>query len=228
VAAIDHLGLTDNTIIVFTSDNGGFAGATYAPKLRGSKGMLYEGGIRVPALVHLPQGPQGARVATPIESMDFYPTLMTLSGSRPASGARLDGRDFSAAVRTGRDLPAQPLFWHLPVYLEGNRTFSGSPQPPIGAFRSRPSAAIRDGRYKLIVQYEDNSLELYDLATDLAERNNLAPSMPDLAHRLLRDLQAWQRKTGAPMPTARNPTYNPNFVVSAKSGKSRPSSEGDE
>lgn len=218
VSELGKLGLSDDTIIVFTSDNGGFVGSTYAPGLRGSKGMLYEGGIRVPTFVHVPGGVQGTRVATPIQTFDFYPTLVELAGLKLPAGVALDGRSVASAARTGKPLPSKPLYWHLPVYLEGDRGFPGSPQPPMGLWRSRPSAAIRDGDWKLIEQYEDGSVELYNLARDPKEATNLAKSQPGTAKRLLDALHGWQRATGAPIPTKANPAYDPNFVAPDRRG----------
>jgi arylsulfatase A-like enzyme len=214
--ALDDLGIADNTIIVFTSDNGGNMAASYSPDLRGSKGQLYEGGIRVPTFVVSPKGAKAASVATPIVTLDFYPTLVEMAGLKLPDAAKLDGRSFGEAVRLGRGLSERPIYWHVPVYLESGRVFDGSPRQAPSIFRSRPNAAIRDGKWKLIINYEDNLLELYDLAVDQSEKRNLAAEQPVMASQLLSKLREWQRATNAPIPTQLNPAYNPEFKGNGK------------
>lgn len=205
--------LLDDTIIVFTSDNGGHAGSTWMPALRGDKGQLYEGGIRVPTFVVAPGGARDKRVGTPILSIDWYPTLAALARVPVPTGARLDGRSVARAITTGAALSPVPLYWHMPTYLQWGRPFDGAgiAPPADGIFRNRPRGAIRDGDWKLIQNFEDRSIELYNLQRDPRERSDLSKAEPRVARRLLTALRRWQSSTRAPIPTVANPEYDPTY-----------------
>ena len=180
---LDLLGLSDNTFVIFKSDNGSF-GVDIAP-LRGQKGYLWEGGIRVPWIVRWPGNVQpGSLSDVPVISMDVFPTLMEVAGLE--SPGLLDGESL-VPILTGRgDLKRDSLFFHYPNYAFHKNNRLGS--------------AIREGDYKLIRRYDDGSLELYHLASDLGERNNLSGHLPLLARRLDAKLGKWLRDTGAQMP----------------------------
>ena len=197
LAELEHQGLSDRTIVVFTSDNGGLSTSEGWPTsnlpLRGGKGWLYEGGIREPMIVRAPGVTKpGSECQTPVTSPDFYPTLLELSGLPPLPEQHVDGMSFVSSLKGGS--PARgPLFWHYPHY--GNQG---------GA----PGGAVREGDWKLIEWYEDGTLELYNLAEDIGEKNNLAARNSDQVKTLHEKLVAWRKQTGAVMPTP-NPNFDP-------------------
>ncbi len=205
VATLDELGLSENTIVIFSSDNGGVGGygelggstgrnITDNAPLRGGKGMLYEGGIRVPLIVKWPQTIQPGRTCdVPVLTVDFYPTLIEVAGARAPNGQVLDGTSFAPLLRGEReDLPRDALYWHFPGYLQANVR--------IGTWRTTPAGAIRSGRYKLIEFFEDERIELYDLEADLGESRDLSSEKPELAAELAAKLRAWRKAVNAPMP----------------------------
>ncbi|XZE18616.1 sulfatase [Pirellulaceae bacterium SH449] len=210
LAKLDELGLRDNTLVIFTSDNGGLSTSEGWPTsnlpLRGGKGWMYEGGIREPLLVRWPQIVQdGSVMSTPVSSPDFFPTLLEASGTKPQPNQTIDGLSLIPVFK-GNTLPERALFWHYPHY--GNQG---------GA----PSAAIRRGDWKLIEWQEDGRTELFNLANDLGEQNDLAASEPQRATQLHEELQAWQKLVGAKFPIA-NPNYDstkPNGREAKRPGK---------
>lgn len=200
-AALDRLDLTKKTIVIFYSDNGGLGGygakasnITHNFPLRGGKGMLYEGGIRVPLIVRHPGlAPAGTKCDVPVVGIDFYPTLLKLCGVEQPAGVALDGESFTPLLKdpaNGR-LNREAITWHFPGYLQGYGT---------GNWRTTPAGAIRMGDYKLIEFFEDGTLELYNLADDIGEENNLAQAEPETTKRLHKALQAWRAGVNAPMP----------------------------
>ena len=193
IAALDRLKITDDTVVVFTSDNGGTPQFT-AP-LRGSKGQLYEGGIRVPLVVAWPGlGKPGGTCDEPVSSVDLYPTLLELAGVGRPEGQVLDGVSLVPVLR-GMALPERPrLFWHFPCYVG----------------RATPSSAVREGDYKLIEFFEDSGhVELYNLRADPNEERDLAASQPARAKALAQTLRVWQQETHAAIPRDANPAYDP-------------------
>ncbi len=195
LAAVHDQGLDDNTIIVFTSDNGGLSTSEGHPTsnvpLRGGKGWLYEGGIRTAWIIRVPGMTQpGSLCHSPVITMDFYPTLLELAGLPPFPEQHRDGTSLVPLLKGG-DLTHAPLCWHYPHY--GNQG---------GA----PGAAIRDGDWKLIEWYEGNALELYNLKDDLSETHNLVADHPDKVKALRAKLDAYRTDVGAIMPTP-----NPDF-----------------
>lgn len=193
VAELERLKLTDDTLVVFTSDNGGTQQFT-AP-LNGSKGQLYEGGIRVPAVVAWSglKNP-GTKFDAPITTVDWYPTLLELAGLAPAAGQTLDGVSLVPAFRGANDLGRKRLFWHFPCYVG----------------KASPSSAMREGDYKLVEFYEDGGRrELYDLKNDPNESHDLAKDEPERAAAMYRTLLAWQEDTAALKPVGPNPKYDP-------------------
>ena len=193
MAALDRLKLTDDTVVIFTSDNGGTPHFT-AP-LRGSKGELYEGGIRVPLVVCWPGlAKPGSACDEPVSSVDLYPTLLELAGVARPEGQPLDGVSLVPAFRGAPALKRPCLFWHFPCYVG----------------RATPASAVREGDFKLIEFFEDGGhVELYNLRADPNEERDLAASQPARAKALTRTLHAWQQETLAAIPRDANPAYDP-------------------
>jgi arylsulfatase A-like enzyme len=197
MAKLKELGLESNTIVVFTSDNGGLSTAEGTPTsnlpLRTGKGWGYEGGVREPLLVKWPGVTQPGSIShEQVTSTDFYPTILAMAGLDARPQQHLDGINVVAALKGG-SLPERPLFWHYPHY-------SNQGGPPHGA--------VRLGDYKLIEWYEDMSIELFNLKDDLGERHDLAKSQPRKAQDLTRLLHDWRDSVKAQMPTP-NPNYAP-------------------
>lgn len=206
VAELERLKLTNDTVVIFTSDNGGTQQFT-AP-LNGSKGQLYEGGIRVPAVVAWPGLAQpGTKCDAPITTVDWYPTLLELAGLTPSASQTLDGISLVPAFQGARELARTRMFWHFPCYVG----------------KAAPSSAIREGNYKLIEFYENGGRrELYDLAADPNERRNLADSQPERAAAMYQSLVHWQQDTRALKPVGPNPKYDPK--AERPRGANRPGS----
>ncbi len=203
LAKLDELGLTSNTVVIFHSDNGGYGPATSMAPLRGSKGMLYEGGIRVPLVVRWAgRITGGVTDDTPVIGTDLYPTIMEVVGENPDRETPLDGVSLYRLLVEGEAIDPRPLFWHFPAYLEAYR---GMESP----WRTTPAAAVRVGRYKLIEWYEDDRVELYDLEDDIGESRDLAEDLPEKTSELLRQLRQWQKDVAAAMPAPVQPTSDP-------------------
>ena len=203
LAKLDELNLADNTLVLFTSDNGGLSTSEGWPTsnlpLRGGKGWLYEGGIREPFLARWPGVVKpGMVIAEPISSPDIFPTFLAAVNAKPADGQRLDGVSL-LPVLAGEKLPERALCWHYPHY--GNQG---------GA----PGAAIRRGDWKLIEWFEDQRLELFNLKNDLSETTDLASREPERVARLREELRAWQKDVGAKFPIA-----NTNYDATKPSGR---------
>ncbi len=204
LAKVEELGLTDNTVVVFFSDNGGHMGATSNHPLRGAKGMLYEGGIREPFIVRWPGVTKaGSRCSEPVIGVDLYPTFTEITNSRMTEGYELDGLSIVPLLKNASaSLSRDALYWHFPCYLQG----TGDPHG--GPFRTTPAGAIRMGDWKLIEWFESGRLELYNLTEDLGEGNNLSDSHPEKRTELHTLMKQWRADTEAPVPTTPNPQYN--------------------
>jgi arylsulfatase A-like enzyme len=191
--ALDRLGLADNTLVVFYADNGGYGPRTSMEPLRGSKGMLYEGGIREPLIVRWPGRVEaGTTSDEPVIGTDFYPTLLSLSGAEAPAGQLLDGRSLLPALE-GDASPERDIFWHFPAYL-------GAYAGMTGAWRTTPASVIRRGNHKLIHFFEDDVWELYDLEADIGESHDLSEEMPERTAELREALEAWWVETDAFIP----------------------------
>ena len=202
VAKLAELGLAERTAVVFFSDNGGFGPATSMAPLRGSKGMLYEGGVRVPLVAYWPGTiPPGRTIDSPVIGTDLYPTFLEIAGAPLEPEAR-DGLSLLPLLTEGGRLPSRPLFWHFPAYLEADRSTPGP-------FRTTPAAAVRMDDYKLLEFFETGALELYDLRADIGEQLNLVDSLPEVVARLRDALMAWRAEVGAVVPSEANPAYEP-------------------
>jgi arylsulfatase A-like enzyme len=185
--ALNKMDAEKDTLVIFTSDNGGFAGVSDCRPLRESKGHLYEGGIRVPMIVRWPGKVRaGTLCEEPVVSMDFYPTFLEIAGLKP-SGKPIDGESLLPLFRQTGKLKRKAIYFHFPNYAwhMGNRL----------------AGAVREGKWKMIRNYDDGSLELYDLHKDLSEKKNLAKKSPKVAKRLNQKLSSWLKETNAPMPT---------------------------
>ncbi len=199
VRKLDALKLSERTIVIFTSDNGGLAvregpttPSTSNAPLREGKGYLYEGGIRVPLIVRWPGVVRAGSVcATPVSSIDFQPTLLAMAKLKPAAGQVIDGVNLMPVLQEAGELKREALYWHYPHYANQG---------------AKPGGAIRQGDFKLIEFYEDGHLELYNLKDDLGERTNLAEKLPQQAMRMEQKLDAWRRAMKAQMMLP-NPDY---------------------
>ncbi|MEM9643406.1 MAG: sulfatase [Planctomycetota bacterium] len=193
---LDRLGLSENTIVVFTSDNGGVcAGDAYSTcnaPLRGGKGRQWEGGIREPFYLRFPPiTGDGMESETPVTGADFYPTILELCGLPPMPTQHVDGVSMVPLLQGG-SIPDRPLYWHYPHYDNQG---------------GEPSSLIRVKDWKLIHYYEDGRVELYDLANDPAEANDLADKEPDRAKQMDEQLMGWLESVDAIYPQP-DPRYD--------------------
>lgn len=184
--ALDRLKLAEDTLVVFTSDNGQMPGASVADPLRAAKGYLYEGGIRVPMMMRWPGRVRaGATEATPAISMDFAPTFLDAAGIAHAADA-FDGESLLSTATGERKLQRDAIYLHFPHYSYHGKNHMGS--------------VVRCGSYKYIHHYDDDEHELFDLAADIGERNNLAAQLPAKATELRNMLMQWLEATEAERP----------------------------
>lgn len=213
VATLERLDLTDNTVVIFFSDNGGYGPATDMHPLKGYKGTYYEGGIREPFFVKWPGVVKpGTKSAEPIIGVDLYPTLCEIAGAKLPKQS-LDGRSL-VPLLSGRQktFGDRPLFWHFPAYLQA---YSVTDEQRDPLFRSRPCSIIRLGDWKLHQYFEDGALELYNLRNDIGETKNLAQRNPKKTAELLERLQQWRSQIQAPVPTKPNPEFDPAAEAAA-------------
>ncbi len=224
--SLEELGLADNTVLFFMSDNGGLSTSEGSPTsnlpLRAGKGWLYEGGIREPMIIRWPDAlraglesaggkPAGSVCDVPVTSTDFYPTILEMAGLEPMPGQHMDGVSL-VPLLTGKNEPAgenntagtndssaeksRPLYWHYPHYSNQG---------------GKPGAAVRFRDYKLIEFFEDTTVELYDLSADPGEQNDLSEELPGRKEELLDLLHAWQEETNAEGMDP-NPDYDPDYL----------------
>lgn len=206
MAKLKELKLDDDTIMIFFSDNGGMSGANFGRPnrvvrpdkldsaystsnlpLRGAKGWLYEGGIRVPLIVKWPgQGRKGVVCHEPVISTDFYPTILEMAGLPPRPRQHRDGVSFAAALR-GKPFERGAIYWHFPHYSNHGM--------------QSPGGAIRLGDFKLLEYFENGSVQLFDLKTDPGEQEDLSKSRPKKTVELLSHLRGWRKRVSAPMMT---------------------------
>ncbi len=184
LAGLDEAGVADNTIVFFTSDNGGLSSSEGSPTsnmpLRGGKGWIYEGGIREPWIVRYPGVTTPGSVSEQmICSIDLFPTIMAAADID--AGVAVDGIDLTPALE-GKSLDRDTLFWHYPHYSNQG---------------GMPGGVIRVADYKLVERYEDGSVHLYNLKDDIGEQHDLAAKMPEKVSQMRRQLHAWYKEVGA-------------------------------
>ena len=186
---LEEEGIADDTVIMFTSDNGGLATSEGSPTcnapLAEGKGWMYEGGTREPLIVKWPGVTEaGAECGVPVTSTDFYPTALEMAGLDPIPEQHCDGVSIVPALK-GDDLDREAIYWHFPHY--GNQG-------------GTPGASVRSGDYKLIEFFESGHVELYNLKEDIGEENDLADELPEVRDRLKALLKKWQKEIEAKIP----------------------------
>jgi len=201
--SLEAQGIADDTLVIFTSDNGGLTqrygkhdNFTENLPLRRGKGSAYEGGVRVPTIIKWPGITEpGSTCDEPIMSIDFYPTLLKIAGVEGNAGhnGSMDGVNITPLLRNPDALLDRDLFWHFPHYHAGGDS---------------PYSAIRSKDWRLVEFHEDGSLELYNLSDDLGERQNLATTNQKIAGDLHKKLKQWRIEVGAQMPVD-NPGFDP-------------------
>lgn len=195
--ALDRLGLSENTVVIFTSDNGGVsAGDSYSTSVlpfRGGKGYQFEGGVREPYFIKVPGLTKGGRSSdAPVTGTDFYPTILDLAGEKLLPQEHSDGVSLVPLLQGGT-IPERPLIWHYPHY--GNQG-------------GDPSSMIRQGDWKLIHYYEDGHEELYRIDRDPEEKHDLSGQQPEKARELHATLFNYLKEVGARFPR-KDPEYSP-------------------
>lgn len=203
--ALEKNGLTDNTVIVITGDNGGLLPITDNAPLRAGKGSAYEGGVRVPFIVAWP-GKLAPKVVSdvPAVTIDIYPTVLELAGIRPMQSL-VDGISLAPLLTKGSKPERDTVFWHYPHYHPGGAT---------------PYSAVRSGDWRLVHFYEDGRDELYNLAADVGEKNELSAKEPEVAKALRTRLDAWLKSVDAQLPTP-----NPDADAAKDSQKKGPAAK---
>lgn len=203
IALLKEMGKFDNTLILFSSDNGGVYNVTKQKPLRAGKGSYYEGGIREPMFAYWKGKIEGGtKTDYPVTNLDFYPTVLEVAGIPKPEKKVLDGQSLVRLFKVGDIQRERPLFWHFPIYLA-----DGNTECQDELFRTRPGSAIRLGDWKLIQYFENNDIELYNLKKDISEKNNLFNSNPQKTKKLLAKLQKWRKQNNAPVPSELNPEF---------------------
>ncbi|MGI9472739.1 MAG: sulfatase [Rubripirellula sp.] len=193
MSVLKESGLDDRTLVIFTSDNGGFAKATNNAPLRANKGSNYEGGIRVPLLVRWPGRVRAGVVdGTPVISTDLYPTILSATGLEPRPYQHVDGVDLMPLLVQSAKVDRDALYWHYPHYNQHPESF--------------PSSVIREADWKLIENLESGDLALYNLADDLGETSDVADQNREVTRRLHAKLKQWRLDVGAD-PMRPNPQF---------------------
>ena len=207
---IDKLNLSKNTLIIFTSDNGGIKAISNQYPLRAGKGSYYEGGIKVPMIFSWPEKIQAGSTSNErVSNIDFYPTIKKIIGYNKTID--LDGEDLTP-IFNSKALKKRELYFHFPIYLEPYNVHLDSGSDPL--FRTRPGSVIIKDNWKLHHYYEDNNFELYNLENDISESKNLININKEKKAELLKDLNNWRSKNNAPIPNKLNPFYDQKYVDS--------------
>lgn len=207
INTLEELDLTKNTMIIFTSDNGGLYTVSEQFPLKYGKGSYYEGGVRIPLIVRWDGKIKPNTISKiPVMNIDFHPTFLEVANIHPAKELILDGESLSPILFGKGQFTNRPLFWHFPIYLEASRGYNEKTgRDPL--FRTRPGSTMRYGKWKLHHYFEDNDIELYDLENDLNENINLAKDKSEKTKEMLSILNNWRDKTNAPIPQQLNPDY---------------------
>jgi arylsulfatase A-like enzyme len=213
---LEELDLDENTLVIFFSDNGGMAGANFGRPhrvirddqqdlaystsnlpLRGAKGWLYEGGIRVPLIVRWPElGRKGTVCEVPVVSTDFYPSILELAGLPSLPEQHVDGVSLAPLLRGETGLDRKAIYWHFPHYSNHGL--------------QSPGGAVRVGDYKLLEYFENDTVQLFNLRDDIGEQNDLSKVQPDRVVEMRAVLRAWREEVSAPMMPP-NPDYDPGI-----------------
>ena len=204
VDSLKKNGLDENTVVVFTSDNGGVWKTSKQWPLRAGKGAYYEGGIREPFIIKWPKNIKaGQRSDVPVSHLDLFPTMLRMANIDPKDKL-FDGVNILPLLTGKGRIAKRALYWHFPIYLQAD---GKSDETRDMKFRTRPGSVIRYGNWKLHEYFEDGGLELYNLKDDTGEKNNLAKAYPEMAAKLHKMLKDWRKETKAPVPTKLNPKY---------------------
>ncbi|MFT7631766.1 MAG: arylsulfatase A-like enzyme [Mariniblastus sp.] len=218
LSKLKELDLEKNTLVIYTSDNGSTSASSQEP-LRGNKGCYYEGGIREPFVARWPGViVPGETSSVPISLVDLFPTFLDAAGASVPAAKKLDGESLLPLFKQEGDLQRSAIFWHFPGYLNQAVTRGRDP-----VFRTRPVSVIRKGDWKLHLYHEEwnldggmttlesnDSVELYNMADDIGERNNLASAQTATRDELLGDLLAWIESTEAKFASEPNLDYDAN------------------
>jgi len=195
--ALREAGVADETVIVFTSDNGGLATdhpSTSNYPLRAGKGWLYEGGVRVPQIIRWPGETESGSISnTPVFGTDLYRTILDITDTEVPEDQGLDGTNLVPLLQQTGELDRNRMYWHFPHYHGGGNI---------------PSGAMRSGSFKLVQYFGTDEVELYDLSTDRREQNDLSGARPTLKDSLLDRLERWRSRVDAKMPEP-NPEFSP-------------------
>jgi len=191
MSKLDELGIEEDTVVIFMSDNGGLSTAEGRPTsnlpLRAGKGWLYEGGIREPMIVKWPGVVRGGgECREAVTSTDFYPTMLEMAGLEPMAEQHVDGMSFVDCLKGKKGFDRDAIYWHYPHYSNQG---------------GDPGGAIRSGDWKLIEWFENGGVELYNLKDDIGEKHDLAEELGEKANELRGKLLAWRKSVAAAMPT---------------------------
>ena len=220
IAFLKENELYENTLIILSSDNGGINKVSDQEPYRAGKGSYYEGGIRVPMLAVWPNRIKaGSRCEVPVIGTDFYPTIMSATGTPKPEGKILDGVDLMPLFTQTGEIAKRALYWHFPIYLQAYAVGGDEGRDPY--FRTRPGSVIQVGKWKLHEYFEDGKFELYNLDDDKGERTNLSDTMPEKVDELKKRLYGWRAQMNAPVPTKLNPKFDPDYKPTAKSKKGK-------
>ena len=222
--AVQKAGIANNTLIVITSDNGAIGQVASGP-LKGAKGSLFEGGVHVAtSMVWEGVTKPGSSCDTPFSSVDYMPTFAELGGATLPKNQPVDGKSLVPLLKGKKSLQNRSIFWHYPLYLQA----SGKPVLPIAEtdkmyWRSTPSSMIVKGDWKLIHFYEDNTVQLYNIAKDPYEKNECSKTTPEIAQVMKKELLSWVSETNAPTPNKINEAFAPSSPEKGGKGKKKKS-----
>ncbi|MBD0401559.1 sulfatase [Flammeovirga sp. EKP202] len=205
---LDELKLTDDTIIIFTSDNGGIYSISHQLGLRAGKGSYYEGGLKVPMLFKWKgHWEAGKKVDTKVTQLDFLPTLVEITNSKMPENYIVDGNSIAPLLTgKGKFNDKRSLVYHFPIYLQAYE--KGGDDARDALFRTRPGTVVIQGDWKLHYYYEDQKMELYNLVKDPSERHNVADKYSKRANKMYQYLQDWLKERDGKIPTQPNPKYD--------------------
>ncbi|QTD37356.1 sulfatase [Polaribacter batillariae] len=202
--SLKELKLDENTLVIFTSDNGGLASVSSQFPLRAGKGSYYEGGIRVPFLIKWPKEIKKTKTTEiPVSGLDIFPTVMEAVNNQKKDS--LDGVSLLPFLTKNKEIKERALSWHFPIYLQAVN--KDKDQARDSLFRTRPGSVIRKGKWKLHEYFEDKGIELYNLDSDIQEKNDVSKKYPEKVKELYKELKAWRTKRNAPVPKELNKNY---------------------